>query len=340
MENRLDDACRINTRNHIIRRFTSILALLLCIAATHWYVPLSGETWHGVHIVLRKLFIVPVVLGAVYFGLRGAAAFAAMATALYLPYVLLEWQGELAENLNQLGEVFTFWIVAVVAGVLVARERKTLQDLALSNEGALIAMVNALDAREHDTQLHSLRVRAYALRLAEELGDKSIDWTSLAQGALLHDVGKIGVPDAILLKPGTLNEDEWREMRKHPTIGRQILESISFLSDASEIVYAHHERFDGQGYPRRLGGTAIPLGARIFAVVDAFDALTSKRPYQDSMGYEEAVARISEGSGSHFDPAIVDAFLRISPETWESLARRTSQLSISPEYKKAPSISR
>lgn len=134
-------------------------------------------------------------------------------------------------------------------------------------------------------------------------------------------MGKIGIPDAILLKPGALSEAEWQEMRKHPEIGRHILESVSFLKNASEIVFAHHERFDGKGYPRGLKGEEIPLGARIFAVVDAFDALTSKRSYQDSLSYEEALERIGQSRGTHFDPEIVDAFLSVPSQTWQALAR-------------------
>lgn len=142
----IDSTCPENQRRKAYLRIALISVLLLAIAASHWYVPPVNETWHAVHIVLRKLFIVPVVLGAVYFGLRGAVVFAASSTILYIPYALLAWQGDWSENLNQIGEIFTFWIVAVVAGVLVGMEKNTLRDLARSHEGALVALVNALDA--------------------------------------------------------------------------------------------------------------------------------------------------------------------------------------------------
>jgi HD-GYP domain-containing protein (c-di-GMP phosphodiesterase class II) len=141
-------------------------------------------------------------------------------------------------------------------------------------------------------------------------------------GALLHDVGKIAVPDRILLKPDKLTDDEWQEMRKHPEAGYRIVKRIEFLKDAAEIVHAHHERYDGIGYPRGLKGDEIPVGARLFAAVDVYDALTSKRPYRSPMAYVDAVAAIKGQSGNHFDSAVVESFLSLDPKELQAIADR------------------
>jgi HD-GYP domain-containing protein (c-di-GMP phosphodiesterase class II) len=141
------------------------------------------------------------------------------------------------------------------------------------------------------------------------------------RGALLHDIGKIGVPDAILLKPGPLDEPEWAEMRRHPQTGFNILKSIGFLKVPAEIVLSHQERWDGSGYPRGLRGEKIHVGARIFAVADALDAMTSDRPYRVSIGFAAAMAEISRFSGSQFDPAVVETFLAIGQAGLETIAR-------------------
>jgi response regulator RpfG family c-di-GMP phosphodiesterase len=193
---------------------------------------------------------------------------------------------------------------------------EALYDVEESYKITLEALVTALDAREHETQAHSQRVREYTLTLAEDLGLKHDDLIQTGRGALLHDVGKIGVRDSILLKPGKLSEEEWVEMRMHPQIGYNILQNIEFLSPAAEIVLCHQERWDGKGYPNGLSGTDIPLGARIFAIVDTLDAMTSDRPYRKAMSFEAALEEIRLCSGTQFDPRIVGAFLGIRAESW------------------------
>jgi putative nucleotidyltransferase with HDIG domain len=186
----------------------------------------------------------------------------------------------------------------------------------------LAALVSALDARERETQAHSLRVQEYTLRLAQEMGIAEADLTAIAAGALLHDIGKIGIPDAILLKPGALTDEEWREMRRHPQIGSEILRGLTHLEAAGAIVLAHQERWDGSGYPRGLAGPAIPLEARMFAVVDALDAMTSDRPYRERTTIALAREEIARGAGTQFDPEVVAAFLRVPLEEWEGIRRR------------------
>jgi putative nucleotidyltransferase with HDIG domain len=186
----------------------------------------------------------------------------------------------------------------------------------------LEALVLALDLREHETGYHSYRVTEYALTLARCLEPSSLDLSALAKGALLHDIGKIGVPDNILLKPEELTEEEWQIMKKHPIFGYKLLKKIHFLEEASEIVLNHHERYDGQGYPQGISGDDIPVGARIFSIVDALDAMTSTRIYRKAIPIDKAIERIAEASGSQFDPVIVDAFLKIPDDEWIRIRNR------------------
>lgn len=170
------------------------------------------------------------------------------------------------------------------------------------------ALVTALDIREHETGLHSQRVACHTQVLARRFTDDAEELRQIYWGSLLHDVGKIGIPDAILLKKGELNEDEWHIMRTHPEKGYDIVKQIHFLAASAEIILAHEERFDGRGYPRGLKGEAIPWGARLFAVIDTLDAITSDRPYRKGLSFDTAKEEIRRLSGSQFDPEAVAAF--------------------------------
>ena len=183
----------------------------------------------------------------------------------------------------------------------------------------LKALTNALEKRDSETSGHSERVVAFSLRLGREMGLSREQLTALEFGSLLHDIGKIGVPDAILRKPAKLTEDEWVEMRKHPSHGQQILSGIEFLKSAARVVAQHHEKFDGTGYPRGLRGEEIDQNARIFAVADAFDAITSDRVYRKAQSYEAAAAELDEWAGKQFDPKVVEAFHRVPKSDWEEL---------------------
>ncbi len=172
------------------------------------------------------------------------------------------------------------------------------------------ALVAALDLRERETGLHSKRVASHTLILARH---HFADVTTLREiywGSLLHDIGKIGVPDAILLKPGRLSEEEWQTMRLHPEHGSRILENLPFLSLAATIVLCHEERYDGSGYPHALQGDSIPLPARLFAIIDTLDAMTFDRPYRQALSFDMAKREIVRMAGSQFDPLAVDTFLK------------------------------
>jgi response regulator RpfG family c-di-GMP phosphodiesterase len=198
---------------------------------------------------------------------------------------------------------------------------QALRNLETTYSSTLWALVAALDAREHETGDHSQRVVRYTLGIAKRLGIPENELPDIGRGALLHDIGKIGVPDAILLKPDRLTPAEWEEMRRHPQIGWTILKSIDFLDVPAEIVLSHQERWDGGGYPRGLSGDAIPIGARIFAIADCYDAMTTDRPYRRRTTAEAARDEIRRCTGSQFDPAAAEAFLSIPPADWEALGR-------------------
>lgn len=188
------------------------------------------------------------------------------------------------------------------------------QRLRANYQATLEALSAALDLRDRATQGHSQRVMEYTLLIADALHVPQDQREAMRHGALLHDIGKIGVSDAILRKTTTLSPVEWAEMYKHPEWGAAIVERIEFLRDARDIVLAHHEKFDGTGYPRGLRGTAIPLGARIFAIADVFDAVTTFRPYRMPMSHTDALALIRRDSGRHFDPQMITAFEQALPE--------------------------
>ena len=208
-------------------------------------------------------------------------------------------------------------------------EQRTAElDRALNSlEGAyrstLKALTAALETRDSETHGHSERVVTYSLRLGREYGLSSDEMKSLEFGSLLHDIGKIGVPDSILRKPSKLTEEEWVRMREHPLHGQQILRGIEFLQGASRVVAQHHEKWDGTGYPLGLRGEEIDICARIFAVADAFDAITSDRVYRRGKPYEAAAQELDDWAGRQFDSKVVEAFHRVPKEDWEELHRQS-----------------
>jgi len=205
-----------------------------------------------------------------------------------------------------------------------------LQQIEHSYEDTLQALGAAIDLRDSETAGHSLRVCRYSLEIARAMGWADKQLRSLARGAYLHDIGKLGVPDGILLKPGPLTADERKLMQQHVQIGFDLVKDIPFLADAAEILIMHHERYEGGGYPRGLKGGEILLGARIFAVADTLDAITSDRPYRRASSFQSARETIRHLSGSQFDPQVVDAFLSIPEQTWPTIARNQRQIAALP----------
>jgi putative nucleotidyltransferase with HDIG domain len=206
------------------------------------------------------------------------------------------------------------------------RLRSTMQDLERSYDITLEAMGDALDLRDQETEGHSRRVTAYTIALAQAMGVDANNLRTIARGAFLHDIGKIATPDSILLKPGRLTAEEMAIMKQHCGRGYEMVSKIPFLREAAEIIYAHQERFDGTGYPRGLRGEEIPLGARIFAIADSLDAMTSDRPYRRGTSYAAATEDIIRCSGQQFDPRIVQVFLSLPEQTWIDLRDETERL--------------
>jgi len=187
----------------------------------------------------------------------------------------------------------------------------------------LQALTAALETRDAETHGHSERVVTFSLRLGQEYGLNAQEMKALEFGSLLHDIGKIGVPDAILRKPGKLTDEEWERMREHPLHGQQILRGIKFLEGAGKVVAQHHEKWDGSGYPLGLKAEEIDICARIFAVADAFDAITSNRVYRKAQSYEAAARELDDWADRQFDPKVVEAFHRVPKEDWEELHRQS-----------------
>lgn len=204
--------------------------------------------------------------------------------------------------------------VAIDNAAMLDDLRRSGAELALAYDATIEALARALDLRDRETEGHSRRVTEMAVELARALGVGEAELVHIRRGALLHDIGKLGVPDSILHKPGPLTAEEWEVMRRHPVYAYEMLSSIEHLRPALDIPYCHHEKFDGTGYPRGLKGEEIPLAARIFAVVDVFDALCAERPYRPAWPREKALEYIRAEAGRHFDPRVVEAFLSLMAE--------------------------
>jgi putative nucleotidyltransferase with HDIG domain len=204
--------------------------------------------------------------------------------------------------------------IAIESTTLFEDLQRTNDELSKAYDSTIEGWSHALDLRDKETEGHTLRVTELTLELARAFGFKESELVHIRRGALLHDIGKMGVPDRILLKEGPLTDDEWIIMRKHPGYAHEMLHSIQYLRPTLDIPYCHHEKWDGKGYPRGLKGEEIPLVARIFSIVDVWDALTSNRPYRSAWAREKAIAHIQEGAGTHFDPHVVEVFIELINE--------------------------
>lgn len=204
--------------------------------------------------------------------------------------------------------------LAIDAGRLYEDLSRSNMELALAYDSTIEGWSRALDLRDRETEGHSTRVTGMTLKLARDAGIDDPDLVHVRRGALLHDMGKLGVPDAVLFNPGRLSEEEWQLMEKHPVYAFEMLSPIDYLRPALDIPWCHHEKWDGSGYPRGLTGEQIPLSARLFAVVDVWDALNSDRPYRPKWPEKQIYSHIEAEAGSHFDPASVELFFRIQRE--------------------------
>lgn len=212
-------------------------------------------------------------------------------------------------------------VFAREVGILYQQERARSRELEASMAAmqetcvaTMTALAQVVEAKDVTTRGHLDRTHRYGTALVERVSPELAARPEVGYGFFLHDIGKVGIPEAILCKPGPLDDAEWDTMRAHPAIGARIVEPIRFLADAVEIVRSHHERWDGRGYPSGLAGEDIPLAARVFAVADSFDAMTSDRPYRRALSLERAVEEVRAGAGTQFDPVVVRAFLELVDE--------------------------
>jgi len=215
------------------------------------------------------------------------------------------WQGQLESLATQIA-------IAMDEQLMYDRLMRNNLELTRAYDKTIEGWSLALDLRDEDTEGHSLRVAEITVRLAKAMGINEEDLVHIRRGALLHDMGKLGVPDSILLKPGKLTDEEWVVMKQHPQFAYNMLSPIDYLRPALDIPYSHHEKWDGSGYPRGLKGETIPLAARIFAVIDVWDALNSDRPYRKAWPKKKVLDYLQEQAGVHFDPKVVDAFLKLN----------------------------
>jgi putative nucleotidyltransferase with HDIG domain len=212
--------------------------------------------------------------------------------------------------------------------------KTALSSLERSYDITLEVLGDALDLKDKETEGHSRRVTAYTIAIARKMGLPKEEINVIARGAFLHDIGKIAIPDAILLKPGKLTEDEMNTMKEHCYLGYKIISRIPFLAEAAEIIYSHQERYDGTGYPRKLKGDEIPLGARIFAIADTLDAMRTDRPYRKAQSIGAARKEIELWAGRQFDPQIVKLFLEMPDNIWEDLRKDINGPEKSPSFPK------
>jgi putative nucleotidyltransferase with HDIG domain len=301
----------------------AVAILLIAITVALYSLPEKSSEWIRSREMIRKLYLFPILLSAMWFGAPGAASTTVFATLVCGGFAGNAWPAEVSSQVERIGEVAVFWLVGALSASFFEQQRRFVGQIEVANDNTLLALAAALDVREHNTGVHSVRVADYTLRLAREMGVRDKDTLDVFwRGALLHDVGKIGIPDSVLLKPGPLSEEEWAVMRNHPEVGGRMLQKIEFLRGPYEIVLSHHERYDGTGYPRKLKGSQIPLGSRLFAVIDVYDALTTDRAYHTARSHTDALAKIREMADTHFDPAVVVAFAKIPFEELREIAKR------------------
>jgi putative nucleotidyltransferase with HDIG domain len=304
-------------------RVAAVAILLAAISVVLFSLPEQSSQWIGSREIIRKLYLLPILLSAMWFGARGASSSTAFATLVCGGLAGNDWPAEVSSQIERVGEVAVFWLVGGLSASFFEQQKRFIGKIEVANDNTLMALASALDVREHNTGVHSQRVADYMLRLAREAGIRNKDTLDVFwRGALLHDVGKIGIPDKVLLKPGPLSEEEWAVMRRHPDVGAGMLRKIEFLRGPSEIVLSHHEWYDGTGYPRKLKGAEIPFGARLFAVIDVYDAMTTDRAYHTARSHTDALTKIREKSDTHFDPGVVAAFAKIPFEELREIAKK------------------
>jgi HD-GYP domain-containing protein (c-di-GMP phosphodiesterase class II) len=258
------------------------------------------------HIIAVSLMIIMLVK-CYYQGIKNGLFWIAL---IILPFIIFMFKDGVLTK-NEFSEVLLILVPSITVGLLADKQRRYIKQLKETYISTLKALAEITDARDSYTQGHSERVAKWAVLIAKEMLLTEIEIYYLEQAALLHDIGKISVPDTVLHKTSSLNEEEWQTMRKHPEYSQRILSNLNFLSETIPTILYHHKRFDNKGYPVE-SLEPVPLTARILAVADAFDAMTSDRSYRNKLNLERALEELEKGSGTQFDPDVVRAFRKIS----------------------------
>jgi hypothetical protein len=302
---------------------TFISALLFCIIVL---AVITENLYTGDGILDSGILAYPIfiILGTLFFGKRAAPVFTISALGSMLWIVDLEMHGKIIPSLHParytdlipIGILFlmaaaAIWVIVAFMEKNLAQVKKSGDEIRETYNLTLEAWTKVLENRDKETEGHSRRVVDLSLHLAYALGCTEEEIDNLRRGALLHDIGKLAIPDQVLLKPGTLDENEMKLVKQHPAYAKEFLADIPFLRPAIDIPYSHHERWDGQGYPQGLKGEEIPLLARIFTIVDQWDALRTKRVYRPAWTRKETIAYLKENKGRIFDPRITDVFLKL-----------------------------
>ena len=308
----------LNTRGYFIIS-ASIISLVALLAINANLI--DGDGIRDPGILAFPIFI---MAGTLFFGKRAALYFTLAAIVSLLGIAYLEMHGAIYPSISttKIGDLLPLVILVLVAGLIIRvivhnmekdleKARLSEAELRKSYDQTLEAWAKVLEYRDRETEGHSRRLVELSTRLSQALGLGEEEIVHMRYGALMHDIGKLAIPDHILLKPSKLEDDEKEIIRKHPSLAKQMLSEIPFLQPAVVIAYSHHERWDGTGYPEGLKGEEIPLYARIFTVVDTWDALRSNRPYRSAWSKTDAITYLKENKGIIFDPDILDAFLQL-----------------------------
>ena len=308
---------QVNEWGHYV--LISILTSIVVLAATFY----NAITGSGLQDPAMLAYPAIILVGSLLFGKR-ASPFLFLASALSMVAIAtLQVTGHIPASAGvNLGDLLAQLVLLAAGSYLVAATMGAIEhnlkraarfeaQLKESYELTLEGWVKALEYRDRETEGHCRRVTSLSMQLADRLGLRSDEIAQIHNGALLHDIGKMAIPDSILFKPGPLDEAEWELMRKHPVYAKEMLESIPFLQSSISIPYCHHERWDGQGYPQGLKGEEIPLPSRIFTIVDHWEALSSDRPYRKAMPKEQVFVYIKENEGRVFDPHLAEIFLKM-----------------------------
>jgi HD-GYP domain-containing protein (c-di-GMP phosphodiesterase class II) len=304
-------------------RLSWIVTVYALTVSLHWATPVGPHAWHWVHLVAQKLLFVPVLMAAAWFGASEVILAAVLVSAAFLMHIARDWAGYPMLQADQLAELVNIWVTAPAVWLFFRNDRRSAINLGKAHADTLFAMISSLEMRERYTAGHSRRVSGYSVLIAKQMGIADRETLrTLSTGALLHDLGKIGVPDAVLLKTGDLDAAEWALMRAHPERGAALVAGVDSLAGAVPIIKGHHERCDGSGYPAGLSGDAIPLGARIVAVADIYDALTTERPYKRALTHAETLSFLADQGGETLDRNVVEAFSRLDFSELRRLAGR------------------